>query len=559
MRLAKHLSRHHRRPYNTRPSFQCNCSSTFPIFQQKRHANGYGGGPQLPGQVTPQPGQPEESDSKPTGKAEGNGESTWRPTLLKMFESAATTMVSLFVLGLAGYGYHRYYKYLVLQKMENAFKPGDPVLELAALGGAPTTIVDNDDEHWIRLKEQQKIDGIVDGSDRGHYHLLIGEKGTGKSSMLLDAMQKVEGEGVSMFEAHADLEIFRIRLGKALDFEFHEDYIGSLFSIRGPRDTTALLDIERAFNKLEKIALKRRKDVGKPLVLIVNSTHLLRDDDDGRDLLELIQQRAEQWAASNLVTVVLNSDDYWVYERLKQYATRMEVLPVLDLPRQQAISALIRYRARYYKEEPQIDILEQIYEKIGGRLSFLNQVARSKDMLHTCDKICRAEKTWFLNNCWILGEEMDDDVMDQQKYASAAMVLAKALVDQEKKQGSLYDPETGRILPQIPLHKAREIMTRADFIKDYDHINIFTIDAQAMVRADSVPMLNAFRQICNEEGFEEHLQATLDRISAIESLGRTREIVAKDLIENIYQIQGRPEKGQGIRVSIKGKDEKEDD
>ncbi|KAL8885351.1 MAG: hypothetical protein Q9215_006789 [Flavoplaca cf. flavocitrina] len=557
LKPGKHFGQYPRASLKTGLSLLRNHTYAIPILQQKRYANGYGGGPQLPGQVAPQPGQSGEADENPNGKSRSDKESTWRPTFLKMFESAATTMVSLFVLGLAGYGYHRYYKYLVLQKMENAFKPGDPVLELAALGGTPATILDDDDQHWVRLKEQQKIDAIVNGTDRGHYHLLIGEKGTGKSSMLLDAMQKVDGEGVSMFEAHADLEIFRIRLGKALDFEFHEDYIGSLFSIRGPRDTTALLDIERAFNKLEKIALQRRKDIGKPLILIVNSTHLLRDDDDGRDLLELIQQRAEQWAASNLVTVVLNSDDYWVYERLKQYATRMEVLPVLDLPRQQAISALIRYRARYYKEEPQMEVLEQIYEKIGGRLSFLNQVARSKDMLHTCDKICRAEKTWFLNNCWILGEDMDDDVMDQQKYASAAMVLAKALVDQEKKQGSLYDPETGRILPQIPLHKAREIMTRADFIKDYDHINIFTIDAQAMVRADSVPMLNAFRQICNEEGFEEHLQATLDRISAIESLGRTREIVAKDLIENIYQIQGRPDKGAGIRVSVKEKGEKD--
>jgi hypothetical protein len=34
-----------------------------------------------------------------------------------------------------------------------------------------------------------------------------------------------------------------------------------------------------------------------------------------------------------------------------------------------------------------------------------------------CDSICEAEKTWFLNKCWILGEDMDDDVMDQQKYA----------------------------------------------------------------------------------------------------------------------------------------------
>lgn len=371
--------------------------------------------------------------------------------------------------------------------------------------------------------------------------------------MLLDAMQKVGGEGISMFEAHADLEIFRIRLGKALDYEFHEDYIGSLFSIKGPREgNTALLDIERAFNKLEKVALKRREAVGKPLVLIINSTHLLRDDDDGRDLLELIQQRAEQWAASNLVTVVFNSDDYWVYERLKQYSTRMDVLPVLDLPKEQAMSALRQYRARHFKENPPTDLLENIFDRVGGRLTFLNRVAKAPDMLKTCDHICETEKTWFLNKCWILGEGMDDDVMDQQKYAAAAMVLAKALVDQEKDvvgKGTGL-PGQGQLLPQIALHKAREIMTRADFIQGYDHINIFTIDAQAMVRADSVPMQNAFRQICSDPDFEEHLQATIDRISAIESLGRTREVVAKDLIAGKYKINGRSGRGDGMTVEL---------
>lgn len=453
---------------------------------------------------------------------------------------------------MAGYGYHRYYKHLVLKKMENAFAPGDPVLELAAMSKKILAdFSEENDPHWIRRKEQEKIDGILNGTDRGHYYLLIGEKGTGKSSMLIDAMQKVDGEGISMFEAHADLEIFRIRLGKALDFEFHEDYIGSLFSIKGPRDTTALLDIERAFNKLEKIALKRRHRVGRPLVLIINSTHLLRDDEDGRDLLELIQQRAEQWAASTLVTVVFNSDDFWVYERLKQYATRMEILPILDLPKTQAIAALAQYRRIYHQEEPHSSILEEVYNKVGGRLSFLNRVAKSPDMAKTCNEICQAERTWFLNKCWILGEEMDDDVMDQQKYASAAMVLAKALVDQEKAMGTSYNPEKGHLLPQIPLHKAREIMTRADFIQDYDHINIFTIDAQAMVRADSVPMQNAFRQICGEDGFADHLQATLDRISAIESLGRTREIVAKDLVlGSKYKVRGRLDRGDDLTLEI---------
>ena len=296
--------------------------------------------------------------------------------------------------------------------------------------------------------------------------------------------------------------------------------------------------------------MKRRERVGRPLVLIINSAHLLRNDEDGRDLLELIQQRAEQWAASNLVTVVFNSDDYWVYERLRQHATRMEVLPVLDLPRDQALAALVQYRGKYHKEVTEPKVLEEVYNKVGGRLSFLNRVAKSQDMLKACDEICQAEKTWFLNKCWILGEEMDDDVMDQQKYASAAMVLAKALVDQEKAIDPACVGENRQLLPQIPLHKAREIMTRADFIQDYDHVNIFTIDAQAMVRADSVPMQNAFRQICEEEGFEEHLQATLDRISAIESLGRTREIVAKDLIGGKYKISGSPQRADGILVEI---------
>ncbi|TVY37632.1 hypothetical protein LSUB1_G006576 [Lachnellula subtilissima] len=455
-----------------------------------------------------------------------------------MLESAATAFASIIVLGtgfgLGGYLYHKSYKWLVLHKMEGAFEPGDPVLELAALGKQiPNTIASQGPEqeaHWILREEQTKIDAIVNGTDHGHYHLLIGEKGTGKSSMLLDAMKKVDGEGISMFEAHADLEIFRVRLGKALDFEFHEDYIGSYFSERGPRDSTALLDIERAFNKLEKVALKRRRRVGRPLVLIINAVHLLRDDEDGRDLIELLQQRAEQWAASNLVTMVFNSDDYWVYERLKVLATRMEVTSVTDLPKIQALTALAKYRAKYYKEVPTSEILSEVYSRVGGRLTYLNRVAKSKDMIKTCDEIIDVERRWFLNQCWILGMEMDDDVMDQQKYAAAAMVLALALVKRESELASQPNPDGTHNIPQIPLHIARQIMTRADFIREYDHINLFTITSSAFVRADSVPMQRAFRSICSEEGFEAHLEATLQRISDIESLGRTRELVAKDLV-----------------------------
>ncbi|KAI3325498.1 hypothetical protein HD806DRAFT_490465 [Xylariaceae sp. AK1471] len=484
--------------------------------------------------------------------------------LSRAVESAVTTFASVLVLGLgfgaAGYAYHKTYKHLQIRKMENAFAPGDPVLELAAFGKEiPSPPMP---QHWVQREEQAKMDAIMDGSEKGHYYLIMGDKGCGKSSMLLEAMRKIDGEGCAMFEAHSDLELFRIRLGKALDYEFHEDYIGGYFSERGPRETTALLDIERALNKLEKVALRHRTKKNKPLILIINQTQLIRDDDDGRDLLELLQQRAEQWAAANLVTMIFNSDDYWVFERFKQLATRMEVIPVTDLPKQQALVALQRYRFRYFKEMVDKGTLEEIYDRVGGRLSFLNRVAKSHDMLATCDTIKEIEKTWFLNQCWILGSEMDDDVMDQQKWASASMVLAQALVDKEEEMDHTYDPETGHVLPSYAMHKAQQIMTRADFIRELDRQNLFTITSTAQVRASSVPMHRAFKEICAEPGFRQFLEDTLQRIADIESLGRTRELVAKDLVQGgTYEIWNPGKysstKNLTAQVTLKQKDEDE--
>ncbi|UNI17633.1 hypothetical protein JDV02_003961 [Purpureocillium takamizusanense] len=481
-----------------------------------------------------------------------------------MGESAATTFASILVLGLgfaaAGYIYHKSYKMLVMQKMTRAFKPGDPVLELAAIGkDVPHAQHSHaDDEHWVVRPEQTHIDDIVSGREVGHYYLIMGDKGSGKSSMIIEAMRKNDGDGIAMFEAHSDPEIFRIRLGKALDYEFHEDYIGGYFSERGPRESTALLDIERALNKLEKVAMRLFRERGKPLVVIVNQMHLLRNDEDGRDLIELLQQRAEQWAAANLVTMVFNSDDYWVYERLKKLAARMEVLPVTDLPKAQAISALHKYRLRYFGEHLPKARLEEVYDKVGGRLSFLNRVAKSRDMLQTCERIKDTEKKWFLNQCWILGSEMDDDVMDQQKWAAAAMVLAQALVDKEADMERTYDPVIGHLLPSYPFHIAQELMTRCDFIRDLDRMNLFTITSQADVRASSVPMHLALREICAQEGFRKHLEDTIERIGDIESLGRTRELVAKDLVlGGQYDISSS---GRGaITVKLKQADEDKDE
>lgn len=95
-----------------------------------------------------------------------------------------------------------------------------------------------------------------------------------------------------------------------------------------------------------------------------------------------------------------------------------------DLPKEKAMKALKQYRTQYYNENLSSSVLEQVYDKVGGRLSFLSRVAKSENVIEACDDICRAEKTWFLNKCWILGREMDDDVMDEQKFSVSRFYTA---------------------------------------------------------------------------------------------------------------------------------------
>lgn len=143
------------------------------------------------------------------------------------------------------------------------------------------------------------------------------------------------------------------------------------------------------------------------------------------------------------------------------------------------------------------------------------------------------------------------------------MVLANALYHRYNEMDTNYDAEIGHILPEFPLHRARFIMTRSDFIRQHHELSIFAIDSHAMVRADSVPMQRAFNEICSEPGFEKFLEATLDRISGIESLGRTKELTFKDLWDGgKYKVTTRNAKGEvqgSVEMETVEKPEKDDD
>lgn len=484
--------------------------------------------------------------------------------VFKCLETIGITLSSVAVLGLSGFLYHKFYNTHVLEKMDTAFHKGDPAYQLAIHKKTnkrsdekdDSEVTDSEDDaqfddlskFWVERPQQKLLDDIVSGKIRGRYFLVVGEKGTGKTTLIMEAMKKIDGSNVAIFDAHADPEIFRIRLGRALNFAYNEDYIGSLFSIRGPRDTTALLDIERAFNKLEDLAIKRKMsgESDRPLVIIINNSHLIKENEEGVKLLELLQQKAESLSGNELATLVFNSDDYWVYEKLKRLGTRLELINVRDFSRQETVNVLRFIRGKFYPpaKYPQLMFSErtchQIYDLIGGRPQHISQVARHRDVIKACHEIIDRDKTWFLNQCGLLGEEMDDDVMEFGKFSLSAMLLMREFVEMDRRRlntlisqdlPSEEDSQKDHHLPELPLWRSRQIMTRPDYIQQYDNLNIFTVDSDSRVRADSVPMMRAFHEIAAQPHFDELLLETVERVAAIESLGRTREVVMKDLTE----------------------------
>ena len=154
-------------------------------------------------------------------------------------------------------------------QIEHAFAPGyDPALELAthhkktnnSTVSAAIEDLELEDGPWtehLRRKEQDILDRIIHGAETGHYFMLLGckvcqvddisnqyrlftremfVKGAGKTTMILDSMQANQAEGVAMCDAHPDLEVFRLRLGKALNYEYNEDSQTGLFQRRDPRE-----------------------------------------------------------------------------------------------------------------------------------------------------------------------------------------------------------------------------------------------------------------------------------------------------------------------------------
>ncbi|CAD6886831.1 unnamed protein product [Tilletia laevis] len=485
------------------------------------------------------------------------------------FETAMGASVGVLLLGCGSLVYMSWYKKRVIKKMIQAFDPDfDPVSYLAQQGAEVAKI------HPADRTEYEVIRNIIGGREAGHYYLVLGAKGSGKTGMIIDAMGEIQADGCAYFDAHSDAAITVDRFSESINFAMNRDYLGNLLGLTDLSGMNSFQMLERSLHKLESALIQRKQKQGKPAVIIMNNAHLLRDE-DGERLLTVFQQRAEKWASAGVATFVFVSQDYFIYDILRRNSNRMDTLTVKDLSRDQAIEVLRGCRKHYFPNQPPLsdDVLEEVYKVAGGRVNLLNKLARRADILKSTDQLVEDDMQWLLSKTGIIVDH-DDDVMDEQKWATCSWLLftelaqrhaafEEAAVDLAKSKNvsiesieeqeeepveedttdiveasadparDLIHKEGEDILPAVSLTwgEARQVMTRPDYILELDRLNMIHIDRHHRIYADNMALLRAMRRVTETEGFAEKLESVMDRVAAIESLGRTRELVWKEQVD----------------------------
>ncbi|QRV98142.1 hypothetical protein RhiJN_26161 [Ceratobasidium sp. AG-Ba] len=298
-------------------------------------------------------------------------------------------------------------------------------------------------------------------------------------------------------------------------------------------------------NKLEKVAIRRAERTERPIVVVFNNIHLFNNDDEGRLLLKQLQQKAESWAESGIATMVFTSDDFWPFSVMRQIAHRLHTISIKDLEPEEAFIALRTLRWNSIRDEKLFeddDTLRKAAEVVGGRLAYLGRLAQAQNLQHHADRLKQGEKAWLTTNIGLIAD-FDDDALDEVRAPLTVKLLAinppissknGRVIQLEKEKATNPDKNAALAelpMPSIPYHECRTIMTRTDFLDGLDHLNIIAVDAYHDVRPDSMLTLQAAREVVEQEGFDQLLENVCDRIDAIESLHRTRELTFKDAQE----------------------------
>ena len=93
-------------------------------------------------------------------------------------------------------------------------------------------------------------------------------------------------------------------------------------------------------------------------------------------------------------------------------ASRMHVLSVYDLDGKEALQASVNIQRSSHRGKEALEVVREVVSIVGGRLSYLNRVAKARDMLGMANHLKTVEKGWLLSRIGLI-QDCDDDVMDE--------------------------------------------------------------------------------------------------------------------------------------------------
>ena len=87
-------------------------------------------------------------------------------------------------------------------------------------------------------------------------------------------------------------------------------------------------------------------------------------------------------------------------------------MSIYDLSFHEAVQAFTRMRRKAGHTPVSDAIVKRVLDFTGGRLAYLNKVARTMDPIATAEHILDNEKGWLLSQIGLI-PDCDDDVMDE--------------------------------------------------------------------------------------------------------------------------------------------------
>jgi hypothetical protein len=316
---------------------------------------------------------------------------------------------------------------------------------------------------------------VLPAHEDGHFRVLIGENGCGKSTAVKEEAKKLEFKGIIYICApgEADVNDFVLLLGKKFKmFHLTNPYMRRAVEwhplspiwlyLPGYGQHEILPSILRY---IRAVAETYRKDnEGIVPVLVIDQVNNFCATEKGRSYLRRLQAEAKEWADNGIMRVIFISSEGEALSEMSKSSnmSRADISELRDISDEQAIEFVQIRQHNLYQENK--DFVEEIVrDYVGGRMKGLVKLAQcdSKEELETFKSMAEksAEMTFGSFKVTLSAEKLGGLSETEKKKIEVLKAIAIELAKAE-----------GESLP------AREIIELLGDIKEQElrQVNLFS-------------------------------------------------------------------------------------